>query len=437
MQREVVPLRRCSWCSELLSPTARPYQDFCGRRCRQSAFRLRRRRTTAAANDRPMRFAYADPPYPGRARKYYANEPSYAGEVDHAELIASLEASGFDGWALSTAADALRDVLPLCPAHVRVTSWVKPIGASSRTYGIHNTWEPLLVVGGRKLRGGVRDWLSAQPARFGGALPGRKPLAFCAWLFDLLGMLPGDELVDLFPGSGVVSRAWSNLSLRSSATLSPAPGADGVGDASARARGDASARARGDASARARGDASPRARGDASARARGDASPRGSGDAPSRRSSTRTTRPLDTRLRERNGRLVAECRYCKCPEGCACSPEDPCACGTSRTSGRAADDAASPSTTPARGLPEAAGATRGPPTRRGGDADGAAGERPERDAPSRARRRTPSQGMVPPPGSPPRARGREVVAASNADVRGDGRDGRDGRERPASPGGPS
>jgi hypothetical protein len=58
----------------------------------------------------------------------------------------------------------------------------------------------------------LRDWLRAQPARNGGNLPGRKPLAFCAFLFAALGMIPGDELIDLFPGTGIVSRAWKNLS---------------------------------------------------------------------------------------------------------------------------------------------------------------------------------------------------------------------------------
>lgn len=214
--------RGCGWCRAELPATLRPDARFCSRRCRQTAFRLRRRRQTAAAGDRPLVFAYADPPYPGRAAKYYGDQPTYAGEVDHRELIASLEASGYAGWALSTAADALRDVLPLCPPGARVCSWVKPIGASPLTFGLHNCWEPLIVVRGRQRRPGVRDWLSAQPARGGGDLPGRKPIAFCAWLFDCLGMQPGDELVDLFPGSGVVGRAWAELS------------AVGTGDASAR-----------------------------------------------------------------------------------------------------------------------------------------------------------------------------------------------------------
>lgn len=226
--------RVCSWCRSELGATARGDSVFCGRKCRQAAFRVRRRRTTVHLVDRPLRFAYADPPYPGRARRYYGRESSFGGEVDHAALIASLEA--FDGWALSTAADALRAVLPLCPPSARVCAWVKPIGTSTRTLGLHNTWEPLIVVSGRRLRGGVRDWLSAQPARFGGELMGRKPLKFCGWLFDTLGMLPGDELADLFPGTGIVGRAWREVSLRSSTTravahagvgdASPAPGAD-------------------------------------------------------------------------------------------------------------------------------------------------------------------------------------------------------------------
>lgn len=43
----------------------------------------------------------------------------------------------------------------------------------------------------------------------GSDLIGRKPLAFCVWLFELLGAQPGDELVDLYPGSGQVGHAWT------------------------------------------------------------------------------------------------------------------------------------------------------------------------------------------------------------------------------------
>mgnify|MGYP000863056214 FL=1 len=201
----------CGWCRREL-PTTDPRVKYCGQRCRQAAWRAQRLASLEYSSDAPARFGYADPPYPGLARKYYGDQPTFAGEVDHRALVAQLEAGGYLGWALSTSEKALRDVLPLCPPHARVCPWVKPIGARPKTRGIHGTWEPLIVVGGRQRRPGKRNWLSAQPARFGGDLPGRKPLAFCVWMFGLLGMAPGDTLDDLFPGTGVVGRAWAAVS---------------------------------------------------------------------------------------------------------------------------------------------------------------------------------------------------------------------------------
>lgn len=200
--------RRCGWCG---GPLMGSRGRYCCQRCRQTAFRLRRRRATVFEAGQPLRFAYADPPYPGLSRKYYRNEPTFAGEVNHAELIGDLETSGYAGWALSTSARALREILPLCPPEARVCAWCKPIGVPSTSFGLHNTWEALIVVGGRQLPPGRRDWLRAMPARGGGSLPGRKPLAFCAFLFDALGMLPGDELDDRFPGTGIVARSWARM----------------------------------------------------------------------------------------------------------------------------------------------------------------------------------------------------------------------------------
>jgi hypothetical protein len=40
------------------------------------------------------------------------------------------------------------------------------------------------------------------------ALVGMKPAAWCEWVFRMLGAQRGDELVDVFPGSGAVTRAW-------------------------------------------------------------------------------------------------------------------------------------------------------------------------------------------------------------------------------------
>lgn len=198
----------CTWCRITLPPYGGGRRRrYCGERCRQAAFRLRCRRQTEAVMGAPMRLAYADPPYPGKARRYYRKESTYAGEVDHRALIASLEASEYDGWALSTSADALRTVLPMCPEEAHVCPWVKPFGVAKRGAGRQLAWEALIVVRGRSIRPGKRDWLRAHCARGGGSLMGRKPLAFCGWMFDMLGLLPGDSFSDLFPGTGVVGKA--------------------------------------------------------------------------------------------------------------------------------------------------------------------------------------------------------------------------------------
>lgn len=216
----------CGFCRSQLPTTVRRDSVFCSRKCRQAAFRLRCRRSSDVAADRVMRFAYADPPYPGFAKRYYGKEETYGGEVDHRELVDRLQSMALDGWALSTASRSLRDVLPFCPENAHVCAWVKPLNCSSRARGLQVMWEPLIVVGGREEVGGRRDWLVAQPARFWGTLTGRKPLAFCAFLFDALGMRRGDELLDLYPGTGMVSRAWAAASLGPGRDVSPLQSCD-------------------------------------------------------------------------------------------------------------------------------------------------------------------------------------------------------------------
>lgn len=247
--------RTCDWCHGPIPPRARIDARTCSRKCRQAAFRLRRRMGAAGATDprsqtdtspgtgagrqitpwrgpgvveRPMHVAYADPPYPGRAR-LYADQDSYGGEVDHEALIARLEDEYPDGWALSTAADCLRWILPLCPPEAHVCPWVKPIGVPPATYGLHYTWEPLIVVRGRQVQPGMRDWLLAQPARHGGDLIGRKPIAFAAHLFDALGLRPGDTLDDLYPGTGIIARAWAEASRTPEPATRPTAGAPSAG----------------------------------------------------------------------------------------------------------------------------------------------------------------------------------------------------------------
>lgn len=195
--------RGCGWCRSELAATQ---VLWCSKRCRQAAFRFRRLSVVEDLGDTPKRLAYADPPYPGLAAKYYRDEQSFAGEVDHRRLLEQL--ATYDGWALSTSAKALRDVLPLCPPDARVCPWVKPIGASTRTRGLHNTWEPLIVMPARQRKPGIRDYLSAQPARGNGSLMGRKPARFCVYLFEALGAAAVDTLDDLFPGTGIVGRSF-------------------------------------------------------------------------------------------------------------------------------------------------------------------------------------------------------------------------------------
>lgn len=162
-----------------------------------------------------MRFAYADPPYLGCAKKFYGDHPEAAvyDTLDgHRALIERLSAEFPDGWAYSLHTPSLRQILAICPEDVRVCAWVKPFCSFKpgvkRAFG----WEPILVRGGRKINRdalSVRDWVSCSIAT-GQGLRGAKPPGVLFWLFDFLGMQPQDEFHDLFPGSGAVTRAWES-----------------------------------------------------------------------------------------------------------------------------------------------------------------------------------------------------------------------------------
>ncbi len=203
--------RRCHWCGTVLPIGKRRDSKFCGKSCRQASWRFRVCRADIEATDRPMIFAYADPPYPGKALIYPERT-----EVDHASLLERLTANYPDGWALSTSSEALRDVLSLLPGQVqvRICAWFKgPRYTKSRRALV--SWEPLIVAGGRPLRVDVvQDLSDGLIARgrfraFPGALIGMKPPAFAEWMFRQLGASRGDRLDDLFPGSGAIGRAWA------------------------------------------------------------------------------------------------------------------------------------------------------------------------------------------------------------------------------------
>lgn len=153
------------------------------------------------------RFGYADPPYVGQARKHYDCD-----EIDHAELISQLGNNFPDGWALSCSSPSLRLLLPMCPEKVRVGAWVKPFCSFKKNVNPAYAWEPVIFNGGRKRGTGKhieteRDWC-AESITLRKGLSGAKPLGFCYWLFEMLGMNPSDEFVDLYPGTGAVTAAW-------------------------------------------------------------------------------------------------------------------------------------------------------------------------------------------------------------------------------------
>ena len=155
-----------------------------------------------------MRAAYADPPYIGQARKHYGRDP-LCGEVDHAALIAGL-CEGYDAWALSLSSPTLKVILPMCPDDVRVGAWVKPFAVFKPNVNPAYAWEPVVFWHPRKRGRGVatvRDWVSANITLRKGVV-GAKPLGFCLWLFEVLGLAAGDSFDDLFPGSGGVGAAW-------------------------------------------------------------------------------------------------------------------------------------------------------------------------------------------------------------------------------------
>jgi len=150
-----------------------------------------------------MIFAFADPPYVGCAGLYPEKT-----EVDHAALLGRLKDEYPDGWALSCSSPSLRTLLPMCPEDARVMAWVKPFAVYKPNVGVAYAWEPAIVRGGRKRtrqQPTVPDWVSANITLRRG-LVGAKPDDFCYRLFEWLNIEPGDELHDLFPGTGAVTK---------------------------------------------------------------------------------------------------------------------------------------------------------------------------------------------------------------------------------------
>jgi hypothetical protein len=162
----------------------------------------------APSGDRALKLAYADPPYIGCAHLYPEKT-----EVDHVALVDRLE-SEFDGWVLHAAATAesMAVLAPLAlKTGARWMTWVKGFAAFKKNVSVAYAWEPVLVKAARKpvvsKRLVMRDWV-LESITLKRGLTGAKPEAVCHWAFEVLGARPDDELHDLFPGTGAVSRAW-------------------------------------------------------------------------------------------------------------------------------------------------------------------------------------------------------------------------------------
>jgi hypothetical protein len=159
---------------------------------------------------------YADPPYLGCCRLYGHHHPDglcWDDPATYRKLIDRLAAEFPDGWALSCHTPSLAALLPMCPDDVRVGAWVKPFHIYKKGVRPAYAWEPVLYRGGRNAkhpppekRGKAttpKDFIACNITLRKG-LTGAKPEPVCEWILDLLNFQPGDQLVDLYPGTAVM-----------------------------------------------------------------------------------------------------------------------------------------------------------------------------------------------------------------------------------------
>lgn len=165
-----------------------------------------------------MKFAYADPPYIGQAKRHYSHDPICA-EVDHAVLIAKLMLEYPDGWALSCSSPSLGIIVPLLPKGWRMAAWCKSFCAFKKGVRPCYAWEPIIFWGGRNPMNGhkaacpsiggkqitPKDFFVC-PITLKKGLVGAKPEKVCSWILDLLNFQTSDSLDDLYPGTGIMGK---------------------------------------------------------------------------------------------------------------------------------------------------------------------------------------------------------------------------------------
>lgn len=175
-----------------------------------------------------MKLAIADPPYLGRAHRYYgiggyanghgegrADEHPAAAEWDnperHTRLVRQLQ-QDYDAWAIAMTIHSIGVYAAAVNLDSRTGyrfgAWVKPRSNPSGSR-IATSWEPVLFhipQERRRYDSGsyVNDHLVT--AAGGAAFMGAKPATWTRWVLDVLGYDPQTDTVDdLFPGSGSVS----------------------------------------------------------------------------------------------------------------------------------------------------------------------------------------------------------------------------------------
>ena len=98
--------------------------------------------------------------------------------------------------------------------------WAKSFCAFKRGVRPAYAWEPVIYRGGRNRNAAVPEKNGKQvtpkdfivcPITLKTGLVGAKPELVCAWILSLLNVLVGDEVVDLFPGTGAMTRVAARI----------------------------------------------------------------------------------------------------------------------------------------------------------------------------------------------------------------------------------
>lgn len=179
-----------------------------------------------------MRLVIADPPYPpfvgaggrkNRSSRWYGdgqrsatdrpsdNHPDAAlwdDPIAHRALLEMLLDTS-DAFAIATSPDGLAAYGEL-PVAARIMAWVKPNGQPG-AHRLRSTWEPVILYpakGRRSNRGGrgaISDTLTCPAPRVG--FIGAKPPEWTQWVLEAMSYEAGDDVVDMFRGSGSVENA--------------------------------------------------------------------------------------------------------------------------------------------------------------------------------------------------------------------------------------